>query len=124
MSDGIHVRIDLGTANRRSGTRSGVSLRVRIGGVRGVEVSRHFYDTEVAPCLDGVLHAAGRVGRGSDVLGFDDDVSQDHAWGERVTVITDRPTPPLPDGVELFTFASFVDATSGECPKTTSTGCC
>jgi hypothetical protein len=85
--------------------------------VRGVEVSRRFYDTEVAPCLDGVLHAAGRVGRGSDVLGFDDDVSRDHDWGERVTVITDRPTPPLPDGVELFTFASFVDAHLGRVPR-------
>ena len=61
--------------------------------MRGVEVSRRFYETEVAPRLDGVAHAAGRVGRGSDVLGFDDVVSQDHDWGERVTVITDRGRP-------------------------------
>lgn len=84
--------------------------------MRGVEVSRRFYDAEVAPRLDGVPHAAGRVGRGSDVLGFDDDVSRDHDWGERVTVITDRPTPPLPDGVELFTLASFVEAHLGRVP--------
>ena len=85
--------------------------------MRGVEVSRRFYDAKVAPCLDGVPHAAGRIGRGSDVLGFDDDVSQDHDWGDRVTVITDRPTPPLPEGVELFTFASFVDAHLGRVPR-------
>lgn len=92
-------------------------LHGRIGRVRGLEVSRRFYDTEVAPCLDGVPHAAGRVGRGSDVLGFDDDVSQDHDWGERVTVIADGPTPPVPDGVEVFTFASFVDAHLGQVPR-------
>jgi hypothetical protein len=85
--------------------------------VQGVEVSRQFYGRDVAPLLDGVVHAAGRLGRGSDVLGFDDDTSQDHDWGARVTVITDQPTPPLPDGVELFTLESFVRAHLGRVPE-------
>ena len=85
--------------------------------MRGIEVSRRFYEADVVPCLDGVPHAAGRVGRGSDVLGFDDETSRDHDWGARVTVITDRPTPPLPEGVELFTFAAFVEAHLGRVPR-------
>lgn len=82
----------------------------------GVEVSRAFYEREIAPLLRGVPHAAGRVGRGSDVLGLDDEMSQDHDWGERVTVITEHPTPPLPTGVELFTLESFVGAHLGVDP--------
>lgn len=85
--------------------------------MRGVEVSRRFYEAEVAPLLAGVPHAAGRVGQGSDVLGFDDDVSQDHDWGERVTVIAEGPTPPLPEGVERFTLAGFVEAHLGRVPR-------
>lgn len=77
------------------------------GSVQGTEGSRRFYETEVAPLLDGVVHAAGRIGRGSDVLGLDDAVSRDHDWGQRVTIVTDESTPPLPGGVELFTLDGF-----------------
>jgi len=81
--------------------------------MRGIDASRAFYERDVAPLLDGVPHAAGRIGRGSDVLGLDDDMSQDHDWGDRVTVITEHDTPPLPDGVELYTFRRFVTSHLG-----------
>jgi hypothetical protein len=81
--------------------------------VRGVVASREFYDRAVAPLLDGIPHAAGRIGRGSDVLGLDDDMSRDHDWGERVTVITEHETPPLPEGVELHTLRHFVTSHLG-----------
>jgi len=76
--------------------------------MRGVDVSRGFYEREVAPLLRGIPHAAGRIGRGSDVLGLDDEMSQDHDWGDRVTVITSHATPPLPAGVERYTLEEFV----------------
>jgi hypothetical protein len=81
--------------------------------VRGVDASRDFYERDVAPLLRDVPHAAGRIGRGSDVLGLDDEMSRDHDWGERVTVITSEPTPPLPDGVELYTMEGFVTSHLG-----------
>jgi hypothetical protein len=81
--------------------------------MRGVDASREFYEQRVAPLLDGIPHAAGRIGRGSDVLGLDDEMSKDHDWGERVTVITEHATPPLPDGVELYTHQGFVTSHLG-----------
>ena len=54
----------------------------------GQELSRQFYDEEVRPALDaafpGLPHGAALLGRGSEVLGFDDQMSQDHDWGPRV----------------------------------------
>jgi len=56
--------------------------------VRGLELSRRFYFEAVRPILDRrfpeLEHAAALIGPGSEVLGYDDDVSTDHHWGPRV----------------------------------------
>jgi len=56
--------------------------------VSGQELSRLFYEDEVRPALDaafsGLPHGAALLGRGSEVLGFDDQMSRDHDWGPRV----------------------------------------
>ena len=56
--------------------------------VSGQELSRRFYEDQVRPALDaafpGLPHAAALLGRGSEVLGYDDEMSQDHDWGARV----------------------------------------
>ena len=52
----------------------------------GLELSERFHRTAVAPLLDGVPHAAALLGDGSEVLGFDDDVSPDHDFGPRCQV--------------------------------------
>jgi hypothetical protein len=62
-------------------------------GVNGIELSRRHYQTDVAPGLAGVRHAAALLGNGSEVLGFDDEVSTDHDFGPRVQIFfPDRDT--------------------------------
>jgi hypothetical protein len=56
--------------------------------VQGLELSRRFYFEAVLPILErrfpGLEHAAALLGSGSEVLGFDDEISTDHHWGPRV----------------------------------------
>jgi len=58
--------------------------------IPGLELSRALYDEAVAPLLakhyPGLVHSAGRLDSGSDVLGFDTERSMDHWWGPRVTI--------------------------------------
>jgi hypothetical protein len=52
----------------------------------GRELSSAFYTEVVAPLLHGRRHAAALLGPGSDVLGFDTEMSTDHGWGPRMHV--------------------------------------
>ena len=58
--------------------------------IPGLELSRALYDEAVAPLLakhyPGLVHSAGRLDSGSDVLGFDTERSMDHWWGPRVEI--------------------------------------
>jgi hypothetical protein len=57
----------------------------------GTELARGYYRDVVAPLVEtrwpGLPHAAGRLGSGSDVLGLDDEMSRDHDWGLRLTLL-------------------------------------
>jgi hypothetical protein len=59
--------------------------------VPGAELGRRFYREVVRPLLDeafpGLPYAAGHLGNGSDVLGYDTAMSRDHEWGPRVTLV-------------------------------------
>lgn len=59
----------------------------------GRELARAYYGEVVRPVLDDALpelaHAAGRLGSGSDVLGFDDAQSRDHDFGLRLTLLVE-----------------------------------
>jgi hypothetical protein len=55
--------------------------------IPGTELSRRFYDEAVRPLLRShfphLVYAAAHLGPGSDVLGFDTEMSTDHDWGPR-----------------------------------------
>ena len=56
----------------------------------GIELCRRFYEQEIRPAISsqlaGLPHAAALLGRGSEVLGFDDEVSRDHDWKPRAVI--------------------------------------
>jgi hypothetical protein len=58
--------------------------------IPGLELSRLFYVEAVRPLLEryfpGLLYAAGRIGSGSEVLGFDTFMSMDHNWFPNVQI--------------------------------------
>jgi hypothetical protein len=62
--------------------------------LKGLELSRRFFFEAVQPILErrfpDLHYAAALIGYGSEVLGFDDDMSQDHEWGPRVQLFTDQ----------------------------------
>ncbi len=64
------------------------------GGLDGRSFARGYHAEVVGPILarelPGLRYAAGRLGSGSDVLGFDDATSRDHDWGCRLVVLVDE----------------------------------
>lgn len=56
----------------------------------GLELNRRFFAELVRPLLDrafpNLAYAAARLGSGSDVLGFDTEMSADHNWGPMLTL--------------------------------------
>ena len=62
--------------------------------LRGAGLARGFFSDVVEPLLDralpGLAYAAARLGSGSDVLGLDDEMSRDHDWGCRLTLLVDE----------------------------------
>jgi Domain of unknown function (DUF4037) len=60
----------------------------------GAELARRFFSGAVEPLLSRALprlgYAAARLGSGSDVLGLDDQMSRDHDWGCRLTLLVDQ----------------------------------
>ncbi|HYJ92643.1 MAG TPA: DUF4037 domain-containing protein, partial [Pyrinomonadaceae bacterium] len=56
--------------------------------MRGLKLSRLYYFEAVRPILDrcfpALRYSAAVIGWGSEVLGFDDEISTDHHWGPRL----------------------------------------
>ena len=58
---------------------------------RGADLAAAYSAEVVEPLLErrvpGLRFSTARLGSGSDVLGLDDDISRDHDWGLRLTVV-------------------------------------
>lgn len=55
--------------------------------IPGMELARDFFEDIVEPLLPGALAlSAGLIGPGSEVLGFDSEMSTNHDWGPRVMI--------------------------------------
>lgn len=54
--------------------------------MQGIELCRRYYAEIVQPILDSeaIQHSAALIGPGSEVLGYDTEMSRDHDWGPRV----------------------------------------
>lgn len=56
--------------------------------IKGIELSRTFFHEAVKPILDQhfpeLRYSAALIGNGSEVLGYDTEMSTDHHWGPRV----------------------------------------
>ncbi len=59
----------------------------------GLDLSEAFYEEAVKPVIDkhfpNLVYSAARIGRGSDVLGYDTPQSMDHDWGPKLQVFLD-----------------------------------
>ena len=62
--------------------------------IKGLELCEGFFFEAAKPVLDKFFcklkYSAGLIGNGSDVLGFDDEVSTDHMWGPRFYLFLDE----------------------------------
>jgi hypothetical protein len=65
----------------------------------GLELCRRFYEEAVRPLLEhhfsDLVSAAALLGNGSDVLGFDTEMSMDHDWGPRLLLFLREQDRPL-----------------------------
>ncbi|NIV28224.1 MAG: hypothetical protein GWN58_01560, partial [Anaerolineae bacterium] len=62
--------------------------------VPGLELAGLYYREAVRPILQAhypdLVHSAGLIGPGSEVLGFDDETSTDHSWGPRAVLFLSK----------------------------------
>lgn len=75
--------------------------------IPGRELCKRFFHTCAQPILDkefpSLRYSAGLLGYGSDVLGYDDEVSTDHMWGPRFYLFLSQEDLPLvPDILRAF----------------------
>lgn len=71
----------------------------------GLELNRLFYSEVIQPLLSarfpGAIYSAGLIGYGSDVLGYDTELSTDHEWGPRLLIyLRDEDYPALHQAID------------------------
>ena len=88
--------------------------------LQGIELSRRFYGELVGPWLRQAFprlrHAAALIGYGSELLGFDDAMSQDHNWGPRVLIFVTEADFAASARAVVDAFAEIMPAEFGGAP--------
>ena len=74
--------------------------------IPGIELAGRYYYKAVKPILQSrypdLVHSAGLIGAGSEVLGFDDETSTDHSWGPRfILFLSEQEHAPVADKLRL-----------------------
>ncbi|HEX6384325.1 MAG TPA: DUF4037 domain-containing protein [Anaerolineae bacterium] len=81
--------------------------------IPGLDLNERFYREVVRPILrqnfPGLAYSAARLGSGSDVLGYDDEMSTDHDWGIRQQIF-------LPPADHTQYAAAVLEALSHQLP--------
>lgn len=71
--------------------------------VQGIELCRKFHYEVIEPLLSshfpGLQYTSSLIGPGSEVLGFDTEMSMDHDWGPRVVLFLQREEMELADDI-------------------------
>jgi len=87
--------------------------------IPGLELAHLYYREAVGPILEAeypkLVHSAGLIGPGSEVMGFDDQMSVDHNWGPQVMLfLSDEDHARMADGLHQtlgynlpFTFQGY-----------------
>jgi predicted N-acetyltransferase YhbS len=84
----------------RSRCFQGIIMGVTTEYIPGLRLAREFYTEVVHPLLDGrVPYAAGLLGQGSEVAGFDTERSTDHDWGPQLQVFLADGDAGLAEGI-------------------------
>lgn len=73
--------------------------------IAGLELSERYFFEDVKPILGkffpDLKYSSGLIGPGSEVLGFDDEMSRDHHWGPRLILfLTDTDYTNLPSSID------------------------
>jgi adenylate kinase len=93
--------------------RDGVTVKSPSVFTPGIELSGLFFEQVIRPLLDeefpSLLYAAAILGPGSEVLGFDTELSADHDWGPRVHLFLQRGDFHLADGISSMLAAKLPD---------------
>src|SRR5580658_9234832 len=88
--------------------------------IQGLELSRRFYAEVVGPWLarafPQVRHAAALIGYGSELLGFDDEMSRDHNWGPRIWLFVTEADFATQAQAVVSAFAAFAPETFAGAP--------
>ena len=83
------------------------------GFIAGIDLCRSFFTEVVKPIVDrtvpGLEYAAGLLGSGSEVLGFDTSMSSDHDWGRTIA------------GMRRASLSRTLTTTGRSCPSVSPT---